>query len=69
MWVYILIFACSFIISQVAANKLYERNTKSAQTDREKKIMVEYNIVIQVITTLIAMTVTILIYYIKNGDK
>lgn len=69
MGAYIIIFGCLFIFSQVIANKLYERNTKTAQTDREKKIMAEHNRVIQVITTLIAMTVTILIYYIKNGDK
>lgn len=62
---YITIFFITFFIAQIALEKIYKKNTSSAEntTAEHQRLMKEYNKIIFLISFLISIVFTLIAYF------
>ena len=65
MILYVGIFFVVFFVAYIALEKVYKNNTFSAEntTAEHQKLMQEYNKIISLISFLISITITLIIYF------
>lgn len=63
--IYVSIFFVVFFGAYIALEKIYKKNTSSAEntTAEHQRLMKEYNKIISLISFFISITITLLIYF------